>query len=95
MVRSPKSGVNFFSLGDFDLQFEAAYQRATPAMRQVSRPWLSPKELKEHSCNKAELVRCVVSSATSTQMQQPFSYLGFHHTRLNETTNLSPAMMTI
>ncbi|CAL8469101.1 g8642 [Coccomyxa elongata] len=35
VVRSPKSGVNFFSLGDFDLQFEAAYQRATPAMRQV------------------------------------------------------------
>ena len=41
VVRSPKSGVNFFSLGDFDLQFEAAYERAMPAMRQVSRPCLS------------------------------------------------------
>lgn len=36
VVRSPKSGVNFFSLGDFDQQFEAAYHRAAPAMRQVS-----------------------------------------------------------
>lgn len=35
VVRSPKSGVNFFSLGDFEVQVAAAYQRAQPAMRQV------------------------------------------------------------
>jgi len=36
VVRSPKSGVNFFSLGDFEEQFEMAFRRAEPAVRQVS-----------------------------------------------------------
>lgn len=35
MVRSPKSGVNFFSLGDFEDQLEMARVRAQPAIRQV------------------------------------------------------------
>jgi hypothetical protein len=35
VVNSPRSGVNFFSLGDFEEQVAAAYQRAQPAMRQV------------------------------------------------------------
>jgi hypothetical protein len=35
VVRSPKSGVNFFSLGNFEQQLEAAYQRSMPAMKQV------------------------------------------------------------
>lgn len=35
VVRSPRSGVNFFSLGDFEEQVAAAYLRAQPAMRQV------------------------------------------------------------
>ena len=38
MVRSPKSGVNFFSLGDFEEQLEMASARAQPAILQVSRP---------------------------------------------------------
>ena len=37
MVRSPKSGVNFFSLGDFEEQLEMASARAQPAILQVSR----------------------------------------------------------
>ena len=36
MVRSPKSGVNFFSLGDFEEQLEMASTRAQPAILQVS-----------------------------------------------------------
>ncbi len=36
VVRSPKSGVNFFSLGDFEDQLEMARVRAQPAIRQVS-----------------------------------------------------------
>lgn len=36
MVRSPKSGVNFFSLGDFEEQLEMACRRAQPAIHQVS-----------------------------------------------------------
>ena len=36
MVRSPKSGVNFFSLGDFEEQLEMASLRAQPAIHQVS-----------------------------------------------------------
>jgi hypothetical protein len=35
LVRSPKSGVNFFSLGDFGGQMEAAYLRTKPAMQRV------------------------------------------------------------
>jgi hypothetical protein len=35
VVNSPRSGVNFFSLGDFEEQVAAAFQRAQPAMRQV------------------------------------------------------------
>lgn len=35
VVRSPKSGVNFFSLGDFEEQLEMACQRAQPAIYQV------------------------------------------------------------
>ena len=38
MVRSPKSGVNFFSLGDFEEQLEMACVRAQPAIHQVSAP---------------------------------------------------------
>ena len=37
VVRSPKSGVNFFSLGDFEEQLEMASARAQPAIVQVSR----------------------------------------------------------
>ena len=40
MVRSPKSGVNFFSLGDFEEQLEMASTRAQPAILQVS--WAHP-----------------------------------------------------
>ena len=36
-MRSPKSGVNFFSLGDFEEQLEMASARAQPAILQVSR----------------------------------------------------------
>ncbi|CAK0784113.1 hypothetical protein CVIRNUC_007316 [Coccomyxa viridis] len=53
VVRSPKSGVNFFSLGDFEEQLEMASTRAQPAILQaVERtvrktpnivPYLSPK----------------------------------------------------
>lgn len=35
VVRSPRSGVNFFDLGEFEEQMAAAYARAQPAMRQV------------------------------------------------------------
>ena len=35
VVRSPKSGVNFFSLGDFEEQLEMACERAQPAIYQV------------------------------------------------------------
>ncbi|KAK9820943.1 hypothetical protein WJX81_000057 [Elliptochloris bilobata] len=35
VVRSPRSGVNFFDLGNFEDQMAAAFQRAQPAMRQV------------------------------------------------------------
>jgi hypothetical protein len=35
VVRSPKSGVNFFDLGDFDLQFDAARRRARPMLEQL------------------------------------------------------------
>jgi hypothetical protein len=35
VVRSPKSGVNFFSLGEFEDQLEMARVRAQPAIRQV------------------------------------------------------------
>ena len=38
VVRSPKSGVNFFSLGDFEEQLEMACVRAQPAIHQVSAP---------------------------------------------------------
>jgi len=41
VVRSPKSGVNFFSLGDFEEQLEMACVRAQPAINQVMRPHLS------------------------------------------------------
>jgi len=41
VVRSPKSGVNFFSLGDFEEQLELACVRAQPAINQVMRPHLS------------------------------------------------------
>ncbi len=41
MVRSPKSGVNFFSLGDFEEQLEMACVRAQPAINQVMPPHLS------------------------------------------------------
>ena len=37
VVRSPKSGVNFFSLGDFEEQLEMACVRARPAIYQVRR----------------------------------------------------------
>ncbi len=51
MVRSPKSGVNFFSLGDFDRHFDAAYQRAAPAMRQVSAPCMHAQYLSSCAAN--------------------------------------------
>ncbi|KIY95567.1 hypothetical protein MNEG_12396, partial [Monoraphidium neglectum] len=35
VVKSPKSGVNFFDLGDFDQQFDAARRRARPALEQL------------------------------------------------------------
>jgi hypothetical protein len=35
VVRSPKSGVNFFDLGDFDQQFDAARRRARPVLEQL------------------------------------------------------------
>lgn len=35
VVRSPKSGVNFFDLGDFDHQFDAARRRARPMLEQL------------------------------------------------------------
>ena len=35
VVNSPKSGVNFFNLGDYEQQFEAARQRALPVLRQL------------------------------------------------------------
>jgi hypothetical protein len=35
VVKSPKSGVNFFNLGDYEQQFEAARQRALPVLRQL------------------------------------------------------------
>ena len=35
VVKSPKSGVNFFNLGDYEEQFEAARQRALPVLRQL------------------------------------------------------------
>jgi hypothetical protein len=33
VVKSPKSGVSFFSYGDYEGQFEAARQRALPVLR--------------------------------------------------------------
>ncbi|EIE21028.1 hypothetical protein COCSUDRAFT_17697, partial [Coccomyxa subellipsoidea C-169] len=51
VVRSPKSGVNFFSLGDFDRHFDAAYQRAAPAMRQVSAPSMHAQNLSSCAAN--------------------------------------------
>ncbi|CAL5230039.1 g13484 [Coccomyxa viridis] len=52
VVRSPKSGVNFFSLGDFEEQLEMACERAQPAIYQAAErnrrraprilPYLSP-----------------------------------------------------
>ena len=35
VVKCPKSGVNFFNLGDYEEQFEAARQRALPVLRQL------------------------------------------------------------
>jgi hypothetical protein len=35
VVRSPKSGVNFFDLGNFDQQFDAARRRARPVLEQL------------------------------------------------------------
>jgi hypothetical protein len=35
VVRSPKSGVNFFDLGDFDQQFDGARRRARPMIEQL------------------------------------------------------------
>ena len=42
VVRSPKSGVNFFSLGDFEEQLEMACERAQPAIYQVRRACIRP-----------------------------------------------------
>lgn len=42
VVRSPKSGVNFFSLGDFEEQLEMACERAQPAIYQVRRACICP-----------------------------------------------------
>ncbi|KAK9908328.1 hypothetical protein WJX75_006132 [Coccomyxa subellipsoidea] len=56
VVRSPKSGVNFFSLGDFDRQFDAAYQRAAPAMRQVVQR-TRERGLQPHSDASGSLVK--------------------------------------
>lgn len=36
LVNSPRSGVNFFDLGDFHGQLEAAYQRSQPVIRQAT-----------------------------------------------------------
>lgn len=33
VVKSPKSGVSFWSYGDYEQQFEAARQRALPVLR--------------------------------------------------------------
>ncbi|KAI8469843.1 MAG: acyl transferase/acyl hydrolase/lysophospholipase [Monoraphidium minutum] len=38
VCRSPKSGVNFWSLGDFDNDFERSRRRAGPALRQLLAP---------------------------------------------------------
>jgi hypothetical protein len=35
VVKSPKSGVSFWSYGDYEAQFEAARQRALPVLRQL------------------------------------------------------------
>lgn len=35
VVKSPKSGVNFFDLGDFDQQFDSARRRARPMLEQL------------------------------------------------------------
>jgi len=35
VVRSPKSGVNFFDLGNFEQQFDAARRRARPLLEQL------------------------------------------------------------
>jgi hypothetical protein len=37
LVHSPKSGVNFFDLGDFETHMLAAYERARPVTEQVKR----------------------------------------------------------
>lgn len=35
VVKSPKSGVSFWSYGDYEQQFEAARQRALPVLRSL------------------------------------------------------------
>lgn len=37
VVRSPKSGVNFFSLGDFESHMSAAVKRARPALEAAAK----------------------------------------------------------
>ncbi|MEW5318566.1 MAG: hypothetical protein WDW38_009779 [Sanguina aurantia] len=42
VIRSPKSGVNFFSLGNFEDQMSASYRRARPQVDQIRRESRSP-----------------------------------------------------
>ncbi len=64
VVRSPKSGVNFFSLGDFEEQLEMACERAQPAIYQVRRLCIRPTCTPVRGCARAvscgEVVVCAL-----------------------------------
>ena len=63
VVRSPKSGVSFFSLGDFDRQFDAARRRARPVLERVAvaAPAAAPDSL----------LAPAAAAGAAQQLQQP------------------------